>query len=477
MSSQIRFIDLVRPITFIIPEISKPTKNIKQEEKFIWTAITLFIFLICSQIPLYGIYKSEGSDPLYWMRVILASNKGTLMELGISPIVTSGMIMQVLASVKLIEVDQSLKSDRELYEAATKFFGILITIGEAIAYVFSGQYGDLNLIGVTKCMLLIFQLVFAGILVMILDELLSKGYGIGSGISLFIATNISENIIWKSFSPFTVTSDKGGVEYEGAIVATIHFLITKNNKVEAINRAFYRKGVPNLSNLVATIIVFLIVIYFQGFRKEIKIASKRIPGHYITQPVKLFYCSNTPIILESALVSNLYFIRQILYKRYKNFFLIRLLGQWQDAEGGQSIPIGGLAYYISPPRDLVDFLSDPLHSIFYVLFILISSALFAKTWVDLSGKSSRDIARSLRENQYYLEGIRENEENIYEQLNRTIPAAATLGGMSIGILTIFADLMGAIGSGTGILLAVTIIYEYFEEFKKDETQKRLARTQ
>jgi protein transport protein SEC61 subunit alpha len=328
------------------------------------------------------------------MRVILASNKGTLMELGISPIVTSGMIMQVLASVKLIEVDQSLKSDRELYEAATKFFGILITIGEAIAYVFSGQYGDLNLIGVTKCMLLIFQLVFAGILVMILDELLSKGYGIGSGISLFIATNISENIIWKSFSPFTVTSDKGGVEYEGAIVATIHFLITKNNKVEAINRAFYRKGVPNLSNLVATIIVFLIVIYFQGFRKEIKIASKRIPGAYITQPVKLFYCSNTPIILESALVSNLYFISQILYKRYKNFFLIRLLGQWQDGEGGQSIPIGGLAYYISPPRDLVDFLSDPLHSIFYVLFILISSALFAKTCVELSGKSSRDIARS-----------------------------------------------------------------------------------
>ena len=118
MSSQVRFIDLVRPITFLIPEISRPTKNIKQEEKFIWTAITLFIFLICSQIPLYGIYKSEGSDPLYWMRVILASNKGTLMELGISPIVTSGMIMQVLAGVKLIEVDQSLKSDRELYEAA-----------------------------------------------------------------------------------------------------------------------------------------------------------------------------------------------------------------------------------------------------------------------------------------------------------------------------------------------------------------------
>ena len=141
-------------------------------------------------------------------------------------------------------------------------FGILITFGEAIAYVFSGMYGEVSQIGVTHCFLLIFQLVFAGILVMLLDELLSKGYGLGSGISLFIATNISENIVWKAFSPFTVTSERG-VEYEGAIIATIHFLITKKNKVEAIHRAFYRANIPNLSNFIATIVVFLIVIYFQ----------------------------------------------------------------------------------------------------------------------------------------------------------------------------------------------------------------------
>jgi len=104
----------------LIPEVPKPSYNIKKQQKFIWTAIILFIFLICSQIPLYGIYKSEGSDPLHWMRVILASNRGTLMELGISPLVTSSMIMQVLAGTKIIEVDQSLKEDRKFYEAATK---------------------------------------------------------------------------------------------------------------------------------------------------------------------------------------------------------------------------------------------------------------------------------------------------------------------------------------------------------------------
>ena len=141
-------------------------------------------------------------------------------------------------------------------------FGILITFGEAIAYVVSGMDGEVELIGVTNCLLLIAQLVIAGIIVMILDELLSKGYGLGSGISLFLAVNISENIVWKAFSPFTVTSERG-VEYEGAVIAALHFLITKKNKVEAIHRSFYRANVPNLSNLIATIIVFLIVIYFQ----------------------------------------------------------------------------------------------------------------------------------------------------------------------------------------------------------------------
>ena len=167
-------------------------------------------------------------------------------------------------------------------------------------------------------------------------------------------------------------------------------------------------------------------------------------------------------------MSNLYFISQILNKRYKNFFLLRLLGQWQDIESGNAIPEGGLAYYISPPRDLIDFLRDPIHAIFYVLFVLISCGLFAKTSIELSGKSSRDLARQLRDNNHILAGIGENQENIYEQLNRYIPTAALLGGMCIGALTIFADFIGAIGSGTGILLAVNIIYEYFEDTAKDK---------
>ena len=463
----IRFLNLVKPLMFLVPSIKEPTKMITKQHRLIWTAIALFIYLICCQIPLYGIYKSENADPLYWLRVILASNRGTLMELGISPIVTSGMIMQLLAGAKLIEVDKKNKEDRDLFDGATKIFGFLITIGEAVAYVISGMYGDLSDLGAVHAYLIIVQLIAAGIIVLLLDEVLQKGYGLGSGISLFIAVNICETFVWKMFSPFTISNESGLVEYEGAIIAAIHMLVTRPNKISALHKAFYRTSSANLINLITTIVVFFIVIYFQGFKYEVKISHKQQPGVYRTYPIKLFYSSNIPIILQTALVSNLYFFSQMLYKRYKNNILVQLLGQWQDVEsGGHSVPIGGLSYYISPPRDLLEIARDPFHTIFYIAFILISCALFSKTWIEVSGSGVGDVAKNLRDQGYYIDGHRDS--SMKDVLKRSIPIAATFGGMCIGALTIFADFVGAIGSGTGILLAVTIIYGMYEEIVKKE---------
>merc|ERR1712232_1397754 len=170
-----------------------------------------------------------------------------LMELGISPIVTWGMVMQLLAGSKIIEVDQSLKEDRMLFEGAQKLVGMLITLGEAVAYVISGMYGDVKDLGAGNAILIIVQLFFAGVIVILLDELMQKGYGIGSGISLFIATNICESIIWKAFSPTTMNTGKG-TEFEGAVVACFHFLMSRSDKVTALQEAFYRQSAPNLTN-------------------------------------------------------------------------------------------------------------------------------------------------------------------------------------------------------------------------------------
>ena len=439
--------------------------NIK--EKILWTAITLFIYLVCCQIPLYGISNSKSSDPLYWMRVILASNKGTLMELGISPIVTSGLVMQLLAGSKIIDVDQGTKEDKALFQGAQKLLGIIITIVEAVAYVLSGMYGDVKDLGAGNAILLIAQLFTAGVLVICLDELLQKGYGLGSAISLFIACNVCETIVWKSFSPTTINTGRG-TEFEGALIALFHLLLTKQDKVRALQEAFYRQNLPNVTNLLATILVFVLVVYFQGFRVELPVKHAKAKGNQGSYPIKLFYTSNIPIILQTALVSNLYFISQILYKRYPENIFIHLLGRWEEPEmsiSGQMRPVGGLAYYVSPPTSFTEIAQDPLHAIFYIVFILTACALFSKTWIQVSGTSAHDVSKQLRDQQMVMVGHRTS--SMHKQLNRYIPTAAAFGGMCIGALTIVADFMGAIGSGTGILLAVTTIYSAWETVAKE----------
>ncbi|KAH0468380.1 hypothetical protein IEQ34_003413 [Dendrobium chrysotoxum] len=603
MAGGFRVLHLVRPFLAILPEVETADRKIPFREKVIYTVISLFIFLVCSQLPLYGIHSTTGADPFYWMRVILASNRGTVMELGITPIVTSGLVMQLLAGSKIIEVDNSVREDRALLSrwlwgnswtangsfrivgqqrqpagnlwtamevtqsafqwgeisdfsdlkaqaaarmrldsktgtyglsrwlwgnswtangsfrivgqqrqpagnlwtamevtqsafqrgeisdfsdlkaqaaagmrldsktgnyglnGAQKLLGILIAIGEAVAYVLSGMYGSVSQLGAGNAILIILQLCFAGIIVICLDELLQKGYGLGSGISLFIATNICENIIWKAFSPTTINTGRGA-EFEGAVIALFHLLITRTDKVRALREAFYRQNLPNVTNLLATVLVFLIVIYFQGFRVVLPVRSKNARGQQGSYPIKLFYTSNMPIILQSALVSNLYFISQLLYRRYSGNFLVNLLGTWKESEySGQSVPVGGIAYYITAPSSLADMAANPFHALFYIVFMLSACALFSKTWIEVSGSSARDVAKQLKEQQMVMPGHRES--NLQKELNRYIPTAAAFGGMCIGALTVVADFMGAIGSGTGILLAVTIIYQYFETFEKE----------
>merc|ERR1712100_100360 len=376
--------------------------------------------------------------------------------------------MQLLAGSKLIDVDQSLKEDRVLFSGAQKLVGLVITLGEAVAYVLSGMYGEIAELGAGNAILLILQLFFAGVIVLTLDELLQKGYGMGSGISLFIATNICENIVWKAFSPTTMNTGKG-TEFEGAVVALFHLLFTRSGKIMALKEAFYRQNAPNITSLFATVLVFFVVIYFQGFRVDLAVKNTKIRGQQGSCPIKLFYTSNIPIILQTALVSNMYFFSQLLYKRFKTNMLVNLLGQWQEVDySGQSIPVGGLAYYISPPQSFFDLWADPLHALFYCSFVLISCALFSKTWIDVSGSSARDVAKQLRDQQMMMPGFRDSD--LPRQLNRYIPTAATFGGACIGALTILADFLGAIGSGTGILLAVTIIYQYFEIVYKEKEQ-------
>ncbi|KAK3808538.1 MAG: SecY subunit domain-containing protein [Benniella sp.] len=452
----------------ILPEISAPERKVPFRQKVLWTAVTLFIYLVCSQVPLYGIMSSDSSDPLYWMRVILASNRGTLMELGITPIITSGMLMQLLAGANLIQVDYSLKEDRSLFNGAQKLLAIVIAFGQAIVSVLNGLYGSPSELGAGICVLLVLQLVVAGIVVVLLDELLQKGYGLGSGISLFIATNVCETILWKALSPSTFNFGSGS-EFEGALIALPHLLFTRSNKARALKDAFYRQNLPNVMNLLATVFIFGIIIYLQGFRVELPVTSTRVRGQRATYPIKLFYTSNMPIMLQSALASNVFMISQLVYNRFPDNILVRVLGTWTPYQGTtQMIASGGLAYYMSPPLSITEAIMDPIHTAVYVAFMLTTCAVLSKTWVEISGSSARDVAKQLKDQSMVIVGHR--DASVYKELKRVIPTAAAFGGAVLGAVSVLADLLGAIGSGTGILLCTTIIYQYWEMFVRESIE-------
>lgn len=205
---------------------------------------------------------------------------------------------------------------------------LLISFGQALTYVLSGLYGQPKDLGAGICVLLVVQLIVAALIVILLDELLQKGYGLGSGINLFIATNICESIVWKAFSPTTVNTGRGP-EFEGALIALVHLLFTWNDKTRALKEAFYRDRLPNVMNLLATIAVFAVIIYLQGFRVEIPIKSNKFRGQRGTYPVKLFYTSNMPIMLESALTSNVFILSQMLFQRFPTNILVRIIGVWE----------------------------------------------------------------------------------------------------------------------------------------------------
>ena len=299
------------------------------------------------------------------------------------------------------------------------------------------------------------------------DAFLQKGYGIGSGTSLFIATNICENIIWQCFSPNTYNYGRG-TEFEGCLIALIHLLITRADKGRALQEAFTRQYLPNVSSLLATIVVFLIVVYFQGIRVELALSHHKARNYPGTFPIKLFYNSNTPIMLQSSLVSLVYFVSQMLWRTFPRSVLISLIGEWESDTpdgSGRLTPVGGLVYYISAPTSLREVLRDPLHALFYLAFMLGTTAVFSRRWISVSGNSPKDVAKSMKEQDVFFPGYR--DQNTITVLNRYIPTAAAFGGFCVALLTVVADFLGCMGSGTGILLAVTTIYQYFETLVKE----------
>ncbi len=451
-----RGIEILTRVGRILPEIRKPERKVPFREKLFWSGLVVVIFLVMSEIPLLGLDIGGGADPFRMLRVIFASRRGTLMELGIGPIVTGGLILQLLVGAKMIPLDLSKPENRSVFTALNKIFAIIFTVFEAVAYLVGGAFGS---VATTGFLLILAQLIVVGILVILMDELIQKGWGLGSGISLFIAAGVAAEIGWMSLSPILGTDGN----FYGILLALPGLLASGG-----LAAAFFRAGNnPSLIGLIAAFIVFSIIVYCEGLRVEIPVAHAKYRGYSGTYPVKLFYVSNIPVILASALFADIYFAAQLFYNRLQAGFLIDILGRF-DAEGN---PISGLAYFVTPPRSLDLVAADPVRAVVYTLVLVGLCAGFSKTWVEIGGLGAKKVAKQLIDAQMQVPGFRRSERSVEDLLNRYIPVVTILGGCIVGLIAAMADFTSAFGTGTGILLTTGIMWQYYQLIAKERLEE------
>jgi preprotein translocase SecY subunit len=448
-----RFLGLFKPVGRVLPEIKKPERKVSFNEKIFWTALVLTVFLVMTEIPLYGVAKS-ASDQFGALRVIFASNRGTLMELGIGPIVTAGLILQLLAGSNIIECDMSNPEDRGLFTSASKVFSIVLTGIQAGAYIISGMYGAVS----GPITLVIFlQLIGAGLIVMLMDELVQKGWGLGSGISLFIMAGVAQNIVWSTFSPPTGLFVGSLATYLGGHQSLFNWVFGQASGTY-----------PSLLGFVTTIAVFLIIIYLEGVRVELPMSYAGYKGFRSRYPIKLLYVSNLPVIFASALFANVYFFAQLLWSQLGRpnpgtNLLFQVFGDFSyNATSGSVSPVGGLAYYVTAPRNIQSVAIDPLRAAAYLAIITAFCAVFSLVWLEVGGLGPGKVAQQLMDSGMQIPGYRRSGRPIEAILKRYIPVVTVLGGIIVGLLAGLSDFLGVFGTGTGILLTVGIIYQYYE---------------
>ncbi|RLF10710.1 MAG: preprotein translocase subunit SecY [Thermoprotei archaeon] len=458
-------LELIEPTLRFLPEVKRPKRRVSFRTKLFWTGMVLTIYFIMCQVPLFGIAERGRLAEFLFMNIIFAARNGTLMQLGIGPIVTAGLIMQLLVGSRLLEIDLSDPHERALFTGAQKLLSIIVTAVEAFVFIIAGFFGPMT---PSNQVAVFLQLFAAGIVIILLDEMVQAGWGLGSGVSLFIAAGVSQHVFWGLFSPLAVP-ERGG-EPLGAILAFGHSILRGD-----VLSSFNRYPFPDMTGFLAMLAVLFIVLYFETVRVEVPVSFTRYGGIRANVPLKFLYVSNIPVILAGALYANLQVISQIVWSKWNPTNtnpILNLLGTFNMTDRGP-VPMGGLVYYLSPPRGLIALQSPEgaIHVLIYTVMLCLLCVFFAIAWVESSGMSAKDQAEQLVRAGLQVPGFRQSPKILEKLLQRYVSSLTIISGLFIGLLAAFADLLGAIGSGIGILLTVEILYQYYEIIAREQAME------
>lgn len=439
------FIDFLARLALFLPTVSKPARRPSLYRRLMITGIVLFLYLVMTEIPLYGVAREAQHGGVFLYQVLFATSAGTLMELGIGPIVTAGLILQILVGAKLIELDLTKPEDRKKFTQAMKSFALVFGLVEALAFVLASRYWPYVGNPITGSLApwyiragVVAQLAFATLLVMLFDEMLQKGWGIGSAVSLFILAGVAKTFFWELLGYTPQLEEHVGL---------IPFLIASLRGGEP-SRTVLRHGLPDLVGLIATLTLIVVLIYLQGIRVEIPVTSHRLRGIRGRVPLQFIYVTNIPVLLTGILVSN--------------FQVFRAATQALAGTGNIAYAVfDKLSYYLSPPRGLLVASEDPLKLVVYIVSWVALGIAFGYLWVEIAGLNPREQARRLIEGGLDIPGIRRNPKAVEGLLAKYIYPLTLLSSIIVVGIAVIGDVFGVYGSGTGLLLAVGIISQYY----------------
>jgi preprotein translocase subunit SecY len=502
----------LKPITDRLPAVTRPEGHVHFRTKMMWIILILVLYFAMTNVVIYGLSTETRIDLFAQYRAILAGAQFSLMHLGIGPIVTGSIIMQLFTGAKIIKLNLKDDEDKAVYQGTQKLMVIIMIVVEAVPQVYGfmvpsdkfaagmtsvvGENGFLGISGEGLArFLIVFQLIVGSYLVFLMDEVVSK-WGIGSGISLFIAAGVAQQIFTGTLNwhPADTTAD---ISLEnppaGTIPKTIylfHHISAPSMANGGYERIFLAQPNPMVA-LIGTIAIFLFVAYTESSRIELPLAHGGARGARGRYPIKLIYASNIPVILMAALLANVSMF-SMLFWSHPSFENVPILGHnWALGyyDAGATRPSGGLAYYLSTVNGVGDWLlpmvSDQyldatgldksrlqigIHVIAYVGVMVIGSILFAKFWIDTTNMGPEAVASQIESSGMQIPGFRRDPRVLKRVLERYIPVVTVISGATVGALAASADLIGTVGqaSGTGVLLAVGILIQLYDAIGREQ---------
>ncbi|BBL67532.1 preprotein translocase subunit SecY [Methanoculleus chikugoensis] len=453
-------LDRFEPILAAMPAVRGPDGHVHFKNKLMWTLAILLLYFALTNINIFGL-SPESQDIFGLYRALLAGASGSLLHLGIGPIVTASIVLQLLKGAGLLQIDTSEARGQVMYMGLQKLLIFVMIIVEAFPMVASGmmmpdatvaaQFFGGNMF--TVSLLIFLQVCLGGLLVVLMDEVVTK-WGVGSGVGLFIVAGVSQGLV-NGFLNWQTGTDPFPIGFFPRLFA-----------IGTSGANFLEYFGTDLLALITTIAIFMVIVYVESTRIEIPLAHTAVRGARARFPVKLIYASVLPMILVRVLQANVQMIGMFLSNAG-----ITIFGEFQ----GQ-VPVNGLMWYIAPintPQDWMWWLSDLGHAPWEIMVrmgvditvMVVGGAIFALFWVKTAGLDSKDVARQIQRSGMQIPGYRRNAQVLEKYLDRYIPRITVIGGVFIGLLSVVANLFGVVGAvgGTGLLLAVSITYRLYEE--------------